>query len=882
MSRWLLVVVFLIAGLMPVPARAQAAAQRGRLLVTVADPSGAVIPGATVTVVGLDNATKVATVAPAKTTEQGIATLDGLVLGRYSIRAEFPGFELGLLRDIRVSRGDNKHVVLLPLKGMSESVTVGRDGQAAASTRASLGSALTREQIEALSDEPDEMQRQLNELAGPNATMRVDSFEGSQLPPKSQIKSIHITRDQYAAENHYIGGLFIDIITQPGVGPIRGNGNFGFNGSALNGRTAFTPKKGPEQNKNYGFGFGGTLAKRKSDFSLNVFGNNSYATPILYAFLPEGIRAETLKLRTPRENESVSGSLNYAVTRDQTLRFSGSFGRNSQRNQGAGGYNLADRTFSTEGHNAYLYIQEAGPLGRRFFTNTRAQIRWATSSAHSTLEAPTIVINDAFTTGGAQRAGGSQTRGLMLQSDLDYVRGINSWRAGIMFEGTWYHSDDASNYLGTYTFTSLEAFNAGTPTFFSRRIGDPTIAYSNAQAGIYLQDDIRVSKSLTLSPGIRYEAQTHVTDYNGLAPRFGATWSPFKSGNTTVRGGGGIVYDWLSTSTYAQTIRVDGFHQQDLTITNPTYPDPGNVGNVRATSRYLLGPDYVLPRSINLLIGVDQKITPRFRVSASYNLSRLSHVARGRNLNAPINGVRPDANFLNVIETVSDAASRSQEFYLNTSVSLLAPSPAANQARFNWKRLSVGAYYSFSHYRNNSDGAFGVPASGTLDTEWGPSPGSRRHQMSFSLNSNQIKNVNMGLSMNTYEGSAYNITTGHDDNGDLFFNDRPIGVSRNSARVPDWYRGLSARFGYNFTFGKGASSAPPGIMITGGGPGGVTVASAPPAANRYRMSISVNASNLTNRSNYSGYSGVMGSPGFGVPTSSGEPRRISLNTSFGF
>jgi len=201
----------------------------GRLIVTVADPSGAVVQDATVTIVGLDNATKATPVPPSKTTDKGTATFERLVLGRYAIQATFPGFELGLLRDIRVNRGDNKHVVLLPLKGLTDSVTVGRDSQAAAADRGStFGTALTREQVDALSDDPTEMQRQLQDMGGPGAVIRVDSFEGQQLPPKSQIKAVHITRDQFAAENHRFEGLFIDIITQPGVGPLRGNGRLGF------------------------------------------------------------------------------------------------------------------------------------------------------------------------------------------------------------------------------------------------------------------------------------------------------------------------------------------------------------------------------------------------------------------------------------------------------------------------------------------------------------------------------------------------------------------------------------------------------------------------------------------------------------------------------
>ena len=76
----------------PAVARAQAPA-RAKLIVTVSDPSGAVIPAATVTVVGLDPATKAVAVPAAQTRDTGSATFDGLVPGRYSIRGEFAGFE---------------------------------------------------------------------------------------------------------------------------------------------------------------------------------------------------------------------------------------------------------------------------------------------------------------------------------------------------------------------------------------------------------------------------------------------------------------------------------------------------------------------------------------------------------------------------------------------------------------------------------------------------------------------------------------------------------------------------------------------------------------------------------------------------------------------
>src|SRR5205809_8075305 len=86
-----------------------------RLLVTVVDQTRAVIPAATVTVTGLDEATKIA-IAPTKTSDQGVATLTSLAQGRYTIQAEFPGFETGVLKEIRLRGGDNRHVIVLAIQ----------------------------------------------------------------------------------------------------------------------------------------------------------------------------------------------------------------------------------------------------------------------------------------------------------------------------------------------------------------------------------------------------------------------------------------------------------------------------------------------------------------------------------------------------------------------------------------------------------------------------------------------------------------------------------------------------------------------------------------------------------------------------------------------
>lgn len=865
--------------------------QEGRLLITVVDQTRAVIPGATVTIAGLDEATKTASIAPSQTTSQGLATIPGLIPGRYEIRAEFPGFQAGVLSDVRVRAGDNKHVVVLPLQRVEQEVTVGRDAQSSAADRSSIvfGSALTREQIDALSDDPEEMRRQLQEMAGTDALIRVDSFEGAALPPKAQIKSIHITRDQFAAENHSAGGLFIDIITQPGLGTIRGGGNFRLRDGSMSGRSPFTATKGPENIKNFGLNVGGTLIKNRSSFSVSVNGMRSFDTANLNAALLSGTRSEALSLRTPRDTTFSNAMWDLAMTPDQTLRVSFNQSTNTTENLGIGSYDLPERAYSTENRSYGLRIQEAGPLGRRFFTNTRVSMTWSSSGSRAAIEAPTIHVNDAFTGGGQQVAGGRRSRTVNVASDLDYVRGIHSVRAGILIDAGWHRSDDRSNYLGTYTFESLEAYEAGRPRSYTRRIGDPNIEYSTLQAGIYLQDDIRVSRSLTLSPGIRYEAQRHVGDLANFGPRMGITWAPFRSGRTSLRASAGVFNDWMMPSTYEQVLRVDGFRQQELNIVNPTYPDPGDVGAVLAINRYLLGGEVKLATTQRFSVGIDQRVNDFVRMNAIYAYLKGGNFWRGRNLNGPLSGIRPDPAFANIVEVVSDASQRQHTLTTSVNVSFRPQSGAptmffgsSSGPLFDWRRGNVNAFYTLGRLRNNYDGPFALPATGILDAEWGPANQDNAHRFAVGIGSSAIRNLSLNLNLNGASGTPYSIRTGLDDNGDLVFNDRPDGVGRNTERTAmQW--ALNANINYSIGFGRGGGGGPPMVGIFIAAPGGaptVMTGTAPPT--RYRLGFFVQMMNLTNHANYAGYSGTLTSPFFGRPTTVLNPRKIDFGVNFGF
>ncbi len=882
------------------------------LLVTVLDETRGVLPGAAVTLTGIEPANQPAPAQTALTNQQGQARFERLSPGRYALTAEFSGFQPRSLPDVRIRNGENRQVLVLPLDRVQSSVTVERDRQAGAADRdMTFGTVLTREQIEALSDDPDELRRQLMDIAGPGASILVDSFEGRELPPKALIKSIRVSRDQFAPEVHFAGQIRIEILTQPGIGPVRGSVRMGFYDSATDGRNPLVGQRGPAQSLMYGVGLNGTLVSERASFYLNFNGQDSYSTPVQHAATANGQIKGNLPARSPADNTFYAGGLDYALTRDQVLRVNFHGSRFTRENAGIGSFDLIDRAYSSTDSSFGLFLQQNGPLGRRFVLNTRLSVFGSDSAARSSVEAATIIVNDAFTSGGAQRRGGAHARNYYVNSDLDYVRGLHTVRTGVEVQYVRSETDSDSNYLGTYVFESLDAYLEGRPRSYTRRLGDPRIQYTNVQAGIYIQDDIKVRKGLTLTGGVRYEAQTHVPDALNFAPRMGFTWAPYKSGKTTVRGSWGIFYDWLSTGTYSQTLQVDGFRQRELNIVNPGFPDPGSIA-APPTNRYLLAEDRAMAYSQRLSAGLAQVISRRINANVLYSYAYRYALLTGRNLNAPVNGLRPDPGFANIVLASPDGKGTQHSVNASVNVNLgpLAPQggggppppppmfmpsgpmmvmmgpgggPAASSGpRFSWRRgLTLVGFYNYGRNHDNTDGPFAIPATLNLLDEWGPSAMDRPHNGHIAITSSALRNLSARLGFTGTSGPPLTIRTGIDENGDLVFNDRPAGVGRNSERTRATWN-TAANFGYSFTLGKKQVTSGGGVQIMNS-PAGLTVnPTGMQTTPRYRLNVAVNIQNVFNQSSYSGYSGVMTSPFFLQPTSASGFRRVTFNTNVSF
>jgi hypothetical protein len=878
MTRARLTIVVLacvvLAAAAAAPARAQAPREAGLRLI-VSDQSGAVIVNAVVTVQPVDPP---GASLQGATNEHGEAVFNALPPGRYTVRAEFPGFEARQLDDVRVRAGNaTRREMKLNIAKIAEDVVVGQDprDRALDPRGNSFGAVMTRAQIEALPDDPDDMEAALKDMAGPGATIRVDGFRGGKLPPKSQIQSIRFRRDLFAAENHGGGLVFVDISTRPGGGPLRGSLDFTFRDESMNARNAFAPRQSPEQQQNGTFTLSGTLWKDRTGYSFTTNGVNAYDSKTLNAALPE--RTVTGSVRRPADRANFSARVDHALTKSNTLRASYQRNGTNSRNLGVGDFDLPGRAYSRDTTEDVFRISQSGPIRRNFFNETRFQVRHQTSVSNSLTDEPTLMVLDAFNAGGAQIEGGRRGTDFEVASDFDYVKGRHAARAGFLFEGGRYRSDDSRNIGGTFTFASLDAFEAGQPTTFTQRKGDPLVEYSQAQLGLYIQDDFRVARSLSLSFGLRHEMQSHVDNYLNVAPRFGATWSPAKKGTTTFRGGVGLFYDWYDAQTYEQTLRVDGTRQQDLVIQNPGFPDPfaGGDAVVLPASRYQQSDDLKLPRTLRANVGVEQAIGKFARLNVGYGYARGSDLFRGRNINAPLaSGERPDPSIGNVTQIESTARSEAQ--MLNAGFNLNLP----------WHRTFLFMNYSIAKAKNDTDGALSLPVDNfNPGAEWGPSATDVRHRVGGMLNMNLWRGFKLASTFNANSAPPYNITTGHDDNNDTVSNDRPEGVGRNSARAAARVD-LGARLSYSFGFGQRPGADGPGgqmIMIRGGAietPMGGFSGGA--EDKRWRIELYLAATNVLNHTNLTGYSGVLTSPFFGEPTSAGAARKLEVGARFGF
>ena len=827
--------------------------------VTVLDQSGAPLAGAQVTLRDPSGGERTTPV-----NANGIAVFDGLTPGRYQAAAAAEGFRT-MLVPFDVKRGQNQATVRLPVASIEQTVNV--LGESPAQRRDNgFTQTLTADEIDALSDDPDEMADQLAELAGPGAQIYVDGFRGGRLPPKAQIQQIRFHSNSYSAEYHDAGMVRVEVITRPGTSGFRGQANTGFGPGALNSKNAFATEKGDERLNRYAVNVQGPIVKGRTSLSIAIDGNDSYTSRTIVAASPTGDVFG--QARQPTDGLNTSVRVVHQISENNQLRAEYARRGNRRDNLGVGDFDLASRAFAVESGADTVRVLNARLIGKAF---SELKVEW--SSQHTdTLSAsalPAIRVLDAFTGGGAGQSGTRLAKQVQIEQNVDFTIGKrHTLRAGAALESGWWDSTNRSNSNGTYTFSNLADYNAGAPSTYTRRIGDPLVTYSMLQAGWYLQDDVRITKSFSVGLGVRQEVQTRVDDTWNVAPRAAFTWNVDKT--TVVRGGYGLFYDWYDANLYEQTLRVDGTHQVDLVVTNPGFPVVEG-GGLSLPPSVIRAASLTQPLVQQASAGFERTLTAWLGLRADYMWTRASDALRSINVNAPSNGIRPNPLVGNVTEIQSTGRRASDRLTVN--LNLRAPK----------RKITSNVSYQLQSARNFADSATSLPSNSLdPDADWGPSAQDVRHRLVVMFNAPLAFGIRAGVNLQASSPAPYTVTTGRDANGDTVFNDRPAGVGRNSERGAAQFNG-TVRFTKSVTLG-GAPAAPgrPGVQPPGGG-GDMPMGSVEAGGSaRYRMDVYAQLANPFNYVNYNQFTGNQLSPFFGRATSAGPARRVELGISLTF
>jgi hypothetical protein len=214
---------FLLAfSLLALPAFTQTLTLRGQ----VTDESGAVIPGAKVTLTGPAGLSKTTV-----TSNNGSYSFPNLPPGSYTVQASAPGLTLREPAKISATNGIQTLNLLMNVAAEKQQVTVEDSGGPTVSTEAAANASavvLRGSDLDALSDNPDDLAADLQALAGPAAgpnggSIYIDGFSGGDLPPKDTIREIRINANPFLPEYDKLGYGRIDIFTKPGTDKFHGS-----------------------------------------------------------------------------------------------------------------------------------------------------------------------------------------------------------------------------------------------------------------------------------------------------------------------------------------------------------------------------------------------------------------------------------------------------------------------------------------------------------------------------------------------------------------------------------------------------------------------------------------------------------------------------------
>jgi hypothetical protein len=818
--------LFALALALAPPLAAQQTVDVGSISGRVVDEMGMEVPG--VTIVATHRLTN--TTASALSDAGGRFRLPSLRLGVYDLTAALAGFK-DFTRSINVSAGSAFEIpVVLAVASITETITIVHEAPVIESARSQIAATVSESEVAALPMNG----RNFLDLALLVPGVAPTNIASTQLFPETSavpgvtisvgsqrnlsnsfvvdglsanddaaglsgitfavdaIEQFQVVTSGAQAELGRALGGYINVVTKSGYNDLRGTVYDFVRDDRLNAPNPLSGTRLPMNQSQFGASIGGPIVRNRTFYFGNIEQrrlDQSGLTTVLDAnaatinqrLAEVGYRGPSVAtglFSSPVKTTNVLAKSDSQLgDRDRlTVRYS-RYDVDSSNARGAGGLSAPSASAALENTDQVVAVSNSLVLSPTVFIETRAQF------AHSRLSAPpSDPLGPAVSIAGVAQFGTSSSSPTgrinhlsQVVNNLTMVHGAHSLRAGVDF----LFNDDVITYprsaRGSYTFSSLANFLAGTynNAGFAQTFGATEVAQTNPNLGVFAQDEWHANDHLTINAGIRYDLQyldTIDTDTNNVSPRVGVAWTPGESLTTVVRASAGLFYDRVPLRALANALLSagnttdPGSLRQFVVSLSPTQAGapvfPGiltaPVATVTLPNLTTMDRDLQNAYSQQFSTELERRIdSGNTTVSAGYQYLRGRNLLMSINQNVPTcvasgnnNGCRPNSSYANNSQYSSAGESNYHGLHLSLA-----------RRGGTWGHYRVS--YTLSKSMNNvGEAFFSSPIDPTdLSKDWGRSDNDQRHRLVVN-GSAQAKGFQISGLVQAYSAPPFNITSG--------------------------------------------------------------------------------------------------------------------------